>query len=182
MELLNFEKRSTLIVWAIVIYVAIGGFFLNMSQESIKGQTAQVWVQVQRGTELLPRLESLVSREMSDRKELMTLLAQSRTNLAEAQKKGDLDLAVGALTSGLKVIAEDNNIPSGVDKLQIGLLDETSGTYNRLSYARGKLVDAQRGYNQTRIFFPLDQPVFPRVSILGENSDPSEKIPMSSFQ
>jgi LemA protein len=166
-----------------VIYLIIGGFSLASAQENVRGLTGQVWNANQRGVDVLGRLEGQLSVALADRQDLVKLITDARKAAEDAQASGDLDAVEAARQQAqlaINVIFE--NYPDlSLTPLQVGLMDETAGSLNRIAYARSELIKGQVSYNVARLFFfPLSF-VFPRMEVLGEFSDPSLPFPTSSF-
>jgi len=181
---MNTAKIGLIVIVLLVGYQILGGCALAQQQETIHGNTGEVWNQVNRGVELLPRLESQVLFAYSNRDGIIDKIVTARNNLLAAQKVGDLAKAIEAsqqASLSLSLLVE--NYPNvSLTEVQRGLMDETAGTLNRIAYARGKLINAEVSYNQSRImFFPVGIMAFPRSEVLGESANPEQRLPGSRF-
>jgi hypothetical protein len=151
--------------------LAIGGFIvLPLQQQGLAGKVGEVWNQVDKANQLLPRLEAQLKYTVAGQKQVIDQITIARNDiLAAEQASGDqtkIFKATDSTQSALKAFYE--NYPDfGLPSVQQGLLDETSGSFSRIAYARGKLIEAQVSYNQARIFFPLSAPFIPPVEVLG---------------
>jgi hypothetical protein len=171
------------VVVAIVVYLLAGALVLGMQRESIQGSKGQIWNQIKTGGEKLGAIENQLKAAYKDRQDLVAKIVEGRKQYDAAMKSGDLNGATSAaqaLGTTLKVMVE--NYPStDLSGLQVGTLDETAGIFNRIGYARSKLIDTQVGYNQLRmVFFPLAA-FYSREQVLGENFDPGSAAPTSSM-
>lgn len=172
-----------LIIGAVVAYLLIGAFSLSMQQESLNGAQGEVWNQTDRSVQVLGRLEQQVTVFMADRKDVIDQITAARSALVAASQQRDLaklEQAKQLTESVLKLIVEAYPNLSLTEQ-QTSLMDETAGSLNRITYARQKLIDAQVGFNKTRIFFFPLQVAYARVDVVGENFDPTTQLPPSNF-
>lgn len=175
------KKISMVLVVLVVSYLAIGWFTLLIQSNNVDAKTGTVWVQIQRAGELLPRLETQVTFYAKDRQDLIQKIADARANLAATNKSNsNLAAAERDVTTTLQAFMEAYPALS-LEGVQVGLLDETSGSMNRISYARQELIEAQTSYNNTRSFFYMLGMFVPRMEILGENADPTATIAPSTL-
>lgn len=171
------------ILLAILFYLALGGISLAQQQIGIDAATGEVWNQIDAGAQKLDRLEAQVIGAYRQQMDVVNAIVEGRKALAEARARGDLTAATqaaGQIGLNINVLVEANPV-TPLTELQRGLLDETSGAFNRIAYARGRLIDTQKAYNQTRIaFFPIAG-FFPPVEILGSTDNPRRQLPPSRF-
>lgn len=171
------------ILAGIAVYLVVGGLVLAMKQEDLRGKNAAVWNMVSRATEVLGRLENQVTVFLKDRKDLIAQITVARNDMLAAQQTENLQaLAVAEQKTSLAIKAVFEAYPDvSLVGVQQGLMDETAGSINRVSYVRKDLIDAQVSYNQMRIlFFPLAM-FFPRADVLGESFNAAAPLPTSSF-
>ena len=164
-------------------YIGIGFYQLSTIEEDINGKTGNIWVQLQSGFEKLQAVETQLKAAYKDRKDITEMITNARKDYAAASENLNLDNALTSATKavqGLRIIVE--NYPSTeLSTMQVGVLDETAGIFNRLAYARQQLINSQVSFNQTRIlFYPIHQ-LFARKEVLGEKENPAAGGPKSSF-
>lgn len=166
-----------------LLWQIIGGVSLSMQQESIRGGIGQIWNQIQTGSEKLEAIESQLKAAYKDRQDLVAKIVEGRQNLDRAVAEGDLNGAAAAaesLRSTLSIMVE-NYPATDLSGLQVGVLDETAGIFNRIGYQRDEQIKRQVSFNQSRIlFFPVGL-AFPRQNVLGEDFNPMSEGPKSSF-
>lgn len=184
------KRRFSWVPWiiaAVVVFLfwnAIGFMVLPLQQQGLAGNVGEVWNQVDRANQLLPRLEAQLKYTVAEQKQVIDKITAARNDiLAAEQASGDqakIFKATASTQSALKAFYE--NYPDfGLPSVQQGLLDETAGSFNRIAYARGKLIDAQVSFNQARIFFPLAAVFIPPVEILGSGVSPLTPITPSTL-
>lgn len=188
MEDTDMKMNSTTkwILGALVVYLLLGALVLGMAREGIAGNTGKVWAAIEYADEKIGRLEDQVLYAYNDRQELVARITEARQARAEmqaAKESGDLEAAVRATeTMGLSLNFLYENYPDvRLTEVQVALIDETSGGFNRIKYARDELISSQVRYNRWRIvFFPVGL-VFERQSVLGEYEDPTRRISPSKL-
>lgn len=184
------KRRFSWVPWiiaAVVVFLfwnAIGFMVLPLQQQGLAGNVGEVWNQVDRANQLLPRLEAQLKYTVAEQKQVIDKITAARNDiLAAEQASGDqakIFKATASTQSALKAFYE--NYPDfGLPSVQQGLLDETAGSFNRIAYARGKLIDAQVSFNQARIFFPLAAVFIPPVEVLGSGVSPLTPITPSTL-
>lgn len=161
--------KKALIALAIVgvILLIIGGSLigtynsLQVMDESITSNWAQVENQLQRRSDLIPNLVNTVKGYASHEKDIFTGIAEARSKLAGAVQKGDVKSVnkanaefSGAL-SRLLAIAE--NYPTlQANQNFIALQDEIAGTENRLAVARRDYNESVKRLNAKIRTFPTN--------------------------
>ncbi len=184
------RRRFSWVPWVIaavvvfLLYNVIGFVALPVQQQGLAGKVGEVWNQVDRANQLLPRLEAQLKYTVSEQKQVIDKITAARNDiLAAEQASGDqakILKATDSTQTALKAFYE--NYPNfGLPSVQQGLLDETSGSFNRIAYARGKLIEAQVSFNQMRIFFPLAALFIPPVEVLGSGASPLTPVTPSSL-
>lgn len=176
------------IMAAVVVFLlwnAVGGFIvLPLQQQGLAGKVGEVWNQVDRANQLLPRLEAQLKYSVAEQKQVIDRITAARNDiLAAEQANGDqtkILKATNSTQSALKAFYE--NYPDfGLPAVQQGLLDETAGSFNRIAYARDILIEAQVSFNQARIFFPLAAAFIAPVEVLGSGVSPLAPVAPSTL-
>lgn len=184
------RRRPAWVPWIVAIVVlfvlwnALGGLVLPWQQQALAGKVGDVWNQVDRANQLLPRLEAQLTYAVAEQKRVIDQIARARSDiLAAEQANGDeakIFKATDSTQIALKAFYE--NYPDfGLPSIQQGLLDETSGSFNRIAYARGKLIEAQVSFNQTRLLYPLAAVFIPPVEVLGSGANPLTPVTPSTL-
>lgn len=147
-----------------VFFIAAGSFVgsynnLQVMDESVSSNWAQVENQLQRRADLIPNLVSTVKGYASHEKDVFKSVADARAKLAGAVQKGsvgDVNKANGEFSGALSrllMIAE--NYPQlKADKSFIALQDEIAGTENRLAVSRKDYNETVKSLNATIRKFP----------------------------
>ena len=124
---------------------------LQAKTQAINTQWAQVETQYQRRFDLIPNLVNSVKGIMAQEQKVFGDIAQARTQYAGAKSVDDKVTAAGSLDgaiSRLLVIVE--NYPQiKSDQAVRGLMDELSGTENRVSVERRRFNEVVQDYNTT---------------------------------
>jgi LemA protein len=130
-----------------VLIISIFGSFigtfnkLQLMDETVNSNWAQVENQLQRRGDLIPNLVNTVKGYASHEKQVFTSIADARARLSGAVSKGnvkDINQANSEFTGALsRLLAIAENYPQlKADKSFIALQDELAGTENRLAVAR----------------------------------------------
>ena len=150
-------------VGAVVLVVAVAfmavmnsrNAFVNLD-EDINRQWAQVENQLQRRNDLIPNLVSTVKGYASHEKGIFESIAAARAKMAGAKTREDTmegaNQMSGALSRLLLVVENYPNLKA--DQSFNRLMDELSGTENRLAVERKRYNDVVREYNAMRRRFP----------------------------
>ena len=125
-------------------------------EEAIKTQWGQVENQLQRRNDLIPNLVRTVEGLAQQERDVFGQIAESRAKLAGAQTPQQTIEAANqqsAALSRLLVIAE--NYPQLRSSESFNrLMDDLSGTENRIAVARGRYNERVQAYNVQRRKFP----------------------------
>ncbi len=125
-------------------------------QEAIKGSWSEVENQLQRRNDLIPNLVSTVKGFAAQEKEILDRIAASREKLAGARSPGETIDAANeqslALARLLVVVENYPQLKSNENFMR--LMDELSGTENRITVARGRYNEKVTAYNALRRRFP----------------------------
>ena len=154
--------KRTYIVGALLIVVAalaLPACSYNRftgSEEAIKNQWAQVQNQLQRRNDLIPNLVESVKGYAAQERDIFTAIAESRAKLAGAKTPDETVKAANeqsaALARLLVVVENYPNLKSDATFRQ--LMDELSGTENRLATERMRYNERVQEYNTLRRRFP----------------------------
>ncbi len=149
-----------LIVIAISMFVGVYNR-LQIMDENVTAQWAQVENQLKRRNDLIPNLVNTVKGYAAHENEIFTNIADARARLSGAmntnnvkavqESNNELNSALGRL---LAVVENYPNLKA--DKSFIGLQDELAGTENRIAVARKDYNDSVRGLNATIRRFPTN--------------------------
>jgi LemA protein len=126
------------------------------SEEAIKTQWAQVQNQLQRRNDLIPNLVETTKAFAQQEKDVFTAVAASREKLAGARTPEDTIKAANEQSSALaRLLVVVENYPQlKSDATFIRLMDELSGTENRLAVERMRYNERVQEYNTLRRRFP----------------------------
>jgi LemA protein len=154
--------RSALLA-ALVISVAFSSSGCSYNrfvsqEEAIKAQWAQVENQLQRRNDLIPNLVETVKGFAQQERDILTQIAESRARLAGAatpEEKIEAANQQSAALARLLVIVE--NYPQlKSNETFMRLMDELSGTENRIAVERMRYNERVQAYNTSRRQFPAN--------------------------
>ncbi|MDR1628216.1 MAG: LemA family protein [Oscillospiraceae bacterium] len=125
-------------------------------RESVNNQSSNVSAQLQRRADLIPNLVNTVKGYASHESEIMNNLTESRAKLAGAATMGEKAQANSELTSAIsRLLMVVENYPNlKADSQFTNLIDELSGTENRITVARKDYNETVKIYNQKIKTFP----------------------------
>ena len=125
-------------------------------QESIDSSWAQVENQLQRRYDLIPNLVTSVKAYAKHEKEIFTSIAESRSKLIGARTRQSKLVASNGMESALsRLLMVAERYPNlKADANFRRLMDELSGTENRLSVERRRFNENVKVYNRTIRKFP----------------------------
>jgi len=155
-------KKTWLIVFGVILVLALSlvGFYNKMvtKTQAVDGQWAQVETQYQRRFDLIPNLVSSVEGIMKQEQEVFGQLADARTkygNAGTVSEKVEAATGVESALSRLLVVME--NYPELRSSANVAqLMDELSGTENRVSVERRRFNDLVKDYNINIKKFPAN--------------------------
>ena len=155
--------RRTLIRLAVLALVALPltGCSYNkfvQQQETIKSQWAQVENQLQRRNDLIPNLVETVKGYATHEASVYKDIADSRSRLLAAKSPEETISAANQQTGALgRLLAVVENYPNLKANEQFNrLMDELSGTENRLAVERMRYNEAVQQYDTSRRQFPAN--------------------------
>ena len=153
-------KKSTLIIIGVLIFVGLSlvSFYnrLISLQAQVDAQWAQVETQYQRRFDLIPNLVKSVEGIMEQEQDVFNTIAEARTRYGQAQGVNEQVEATNNLESALSrllvVIENYPQLRSSENVTQ--LMDELSGTENRIAVERRRFNELVREYNISIKRFP----------------------------
>jgi LemA protein len=127
-------------------------------QETIKSQWAEVENQLQRRNDLIPNLVQTVKGYAQHEEGVYKDIADARAQLLAAKSPEEEISAANRQTSALgRLLAVVENYPQLKANEQFNrLMDELSGTENRLAVARMRYNQAVQAYDTSRRQFPAN--------------------------
>jgi LemA protein len=127
-------------------------------EEAIKAQWAQVQNQLQRRNDLIPNLVETVKGYAQHEESVYKDIADARSKLLAAKSPEETIQAANQQTSALgRLLAVVENYPQLKANEQFNrLMDELSGTENRIAVERMRYNEAVQAYNTSRRQFPAN--------------------------
>jgi len=127
-------------------------------EEAIKAQWAQVENQLQRRNDLIPNLVETVKGYASHEEGVFKDIADSRSKLLAAKSPEETMAAANQQTTALgRLLAISENYPNLKANEQFNrLMDELSGTENRIAVERMRYNEKVQAYNTARRQFPAN--------------------------
>ncbi len=153
--------KIVLIIIAVLVVLAV--FFVVGSynnivklKEKADNQSSNIDNQLKRRADLIPNLLNTVKGSAAHETEVIESISKSREKLAGSSTMSDKAAADSALTSALNrlLVVVENYPDLKANANFTGLMDELSGTENRISVARKDYNDAAMEYNQKTKSFP----------------------------
>jgi len=160
MGLMNITRRSVLQVVALALAAApLTGCSYNRfvgEEEAIKTQWSQVENQLQRRNDLIPNLVETTKGFAQHEEGIYKDIADARSRLLAAQSPEEKIQAANQTTTALgRLLAVVENYPQLKANEQFNrLMDELSGTENRIAVERMRYNEAVLKYNTDRRQFP----------------------------
>ncbi len=155
-------NKSVWIILAVVALIVVFGISsyngLVSLNENVNGKWSQIENMLQRRADLIPNLVSTVKGYAAHEQQAIQAVADARAKLAgaggpatKAQANGELNTALSRL---LVVVENYPNLKA--DKNFRALMDELSGTENRIAVARKDYNDAVQVFNTKIRSFPTN--------------------------
>ena len=148
---------SVLLVLGILIGIVAGSYNGLVDQkENVDNKRAQIETNLQRRADLIPNLVETVKGYAQHEDKVFTELANARAKMSGAKTTEELQNANNALDSAISrlLVVVENYPDLKADKEFTTLMDELSGTENRISVARKDYNDAVTNYNKSIKKFP----------------------------
>jgi LemA protein len=144
-----------------VVAIPLSGCSYNKfvgQEEAIKAQWSQVENQLQRRNDLIPNLVETVKGYATHEESVYKDIADSRARLLAAKSPEETISAANQQTSALgRLLAVVENYPNLKANEQFNrLMDELSGTENRLAVERMRYNQAVQQYDTSRRQFPAN--------------------------
>jgi LemA protein len=152
--------RKTAITGVLIVAAfALSGCSYNRfvgQEETIKTQWAQVENQLQRRNDLIPNLVETVKGIAQQERDVFGQIADSRAKLAGAQTPEQTIQAANEQSAALaRLLVIVENYPQLRSNEQFArLMDELSGTENRIAVERMRYNERVQEYNTSRRQFP----------------------------
>ena len=151
----------TLGVIAVVVVILIGSVISTYNglidkEAEVTNADAQIQVQLQRRADLIPNLVSTVKGYAAHETEVYTALADARAKLNSASNTDEYTDAIESYDSALSrlLVVVENYPELKANENFVYLMDELSGTENRIGTARKDYNDAATEYNKAIKKFP----------------------------
>ena len=155
------KQLRAMAVVAVVVLATLGtsGCSYNTfvsQEESIKTQWAQVENQLQRRNDLIPNLVETTKGIADQEKAVFIQIAEARAKLAGARTPEDTMAAANQQSSALaRLLVVSENYPQLKSNETFNrLMDELSGTENRIAVERMRYNEKVQEYNTARRQFP----------------------------
>ena len=149
---------AVLVVVAILAIASFVGVYNGIvsKHETITAKWAQVENQLQRRNDLIPNLVNTVKGYAAYEKNVLEDVTNARSQWAKAGSVDEKVKAAGAIDKALgRLIMVTENYPNlKADQTFLKLMDELSGTENRISVERMRYNESVRDYNVTVRMFP----------------------------
>lgn len=147
-----------LVVVAVLLVIAFVGVYNGIvtKHETITAKWAQVENQLQRRNDLIPNLVNTVKGYAAHEKTVFTEVTAARSQWAKAGTVDEKVKAAGAVDAALgRLLLVAENYPNlKANDTFLKLMDELSGTENRIAVERMRYNEAVRDYNVTVRMFP----------------------------
>lgn len=145
------------IIAVLIIVVLISSYNAIVTKhETITAKWAQVENQLQRRNDLIPNLVNTVKGYAAHEKTVFENITNARSQWAKAGTVDEKVKAAGAIDNALaRLLLVVENYPNlKADQTFLRLMDELSGTENRIAVERMRYNEAVRDYNITVRMFP----------------------------
>ena len=152
-------RKVGIAVFMVFMAVGLSGCSYNKfvgQEEAIKTQWGQVENQLQRRNDLIPNLVETVKGIAQQEKDVFGQIADSRAKLAGAKTPEQTIEAANQQSAALaRLLVVVENYPTLRSNEQFGrLMDELSGTENRIAVERMRYNEKVQAYNTSRGQFP----------------------------
>jgi LemA protein len=142
----------------LVMIISLVGIYNGIvsKHEIITAKWAQVENQLQRRNDLIPNLVNTVKGYASHEKTVLEEVTNARSQWAKAGSVDQKVKAAGAVDAALsRLLLVTENYPNlKADQTFLKLMDELSGTENRIAVERMRYNDAVQDFNITVRVFP----------------------------
>ncbi len=182
-------RRTLTAAVLVVVAMTLSGCSYNTfvgQEESIKAQWAQVENQLQRRNDLIPNLVETTKGIAQQERDVFGQIAESRARLAGARTPQETIQAANEQSSALSrlLVVMENYPQLRSNETFNRLMDELSGTENRIAVERMRYNERVQEYNTARRQFPSNI----TASVFGFNEYPlfnappeAERVPKVDF-
>jgi LemA protein len=188
---MEWAMKRRVFLAAMLVAAAVGGSGCSYNtfvgqEESIKAQWAQVENQLQRRNDLIPNLVETTKGIAQQERDVFGQIAESRAKLSGARTPQETIQAANEQSSALaRLLVVVENYPQLRSNEQFSrLMDELSGTENRIAVERMRYNERVQEYNTARRQFPSNI----TASMFGFNEYPlfnappeAERVPRVDF-
>ena len=152
-------RKAGLAFLLTIVAIGLSGCSYNRfvgQEEAIKAQWAQVENQLQRRNDLVPNLVETVKGVAQQERDVFGQIAESRAKLSGAQTPEQTIQAANEQSAALaRLLVIVENYPQLRSNEQFArLMDELSGTENRIAVERMRYNERVQQYNTARRQFP----------------------------
>ena len=153
-------KKAIIVILVIVVLLAVVGVGqyngLVSSSESVTEKLSNLDTQYQRRIDLIPNLVETVKGFAAHETEIITQITDARAAMLGANTLAEKDAADTQLTAAIDalVVSVENYPELKSNETYLSLMDELSGTENRIAVARLDYNEVVRGYNLKVKRFP----------------------------
>jgi len=184
-----FARRTLMSMVLVMAAIGLSGCSYNRfvgQEESIKAQWAQVENQLQRRNDLIPNLVETVKGFAQQERDVFGQIADSRAKLSGARTPEETIQAANQQSAALaRLLVITENYPQLRSNESFNrLMDELSGTENRIAVERMRYNERVQEYNTSRRQFPsnLTASVFGFKEYPLFNAPPeAERVPRVNF-
>src|SRR6187401_2163950 len=154
-------RKAGVMALLVALSIGLSGCSYNRfvsQEEAIKAQWAQVENQLQRRNDLIPNLVETVKGYAEHEESVYKDIADARAKLLAAKSPEEAIQAANQQTAALgRLLAVVENYPQLRANEQFNrLMDELSGTENRIATERMRYNEAVQAYNTSRRQFPAN--------------------------
>ena len=144
-----------LVIVAALAYISIGNQLVGM-EEKVNTAWAEVENQFQRRYDLIPNLVATVKGFAAQEQAVIDSVTEARAKLGGARSVDEkIDAANGLEGALSRLLVVIENYPELKSNVQFSaLMDELSGTENRIAVARGRYNEEVRAWNTRIRTFP----------------------------
>lgn len=156
-------KKSVIVLIAVIAVIAIAAGScisayngLAAERENVENAASNIDTQLQRRMDLIPNLVETVKGLSAHEQEIIDSVTDARSKLAGAQSMEEKAAADSELSSALSrlLVVVENYPQIQSSSAYISLMDELSGTENRINVAREDYNSAVKTYNAKIVTFP----------------------------
>lgn len=149
---------GAVVLVVVLVLMSFAGVYNSIvsKHETITAKWAQVENQLQRRNDLIPNLVNTVKGYASHEKTVLEDITNARSQWAKAGSMDEKVKAAGEIDRALgRLLLVTENYPNlKADQTFLRLMDELSGTENRIAVERMRYNEAVRDYNVTVRMFP----------------------------